>query len=124
MTPVDASAAKRAFDTVKGWVTYLWRLGKRIATLEERVTAIEESLKIAPPEACPYCGERAMRLHWQSGVMGATKNTSNASRFKPDDSEQSKRFIDAAKEAGADETEAAADRAFKKIIQKPHKDAK
>jgi hypothetical protein len=57
-------------------------------------------------------------------VKNATKNTSNASRFKPDDSEQSKRFIDAAKEAGADETEAAADRAFKKIIQKPHKDAK
>jgi hypothetical protein len=34
---------------------------------------------------------------------------------KPDDPEQSKRFIDAAKEAEADETEAAADRAFKKI---------
>ena len=32
-----------------------------------------------------------------------------------DDPEQSKRFIDAAKEAEADETEDGADRAFKKI---------
>ena len=32
-----------------------------------------------------------------------------------DDPEQSKRFIDTAKEAGADETEAGANRAFKKI---------
>ncbi|WP_156929133.1 hypothetical protein [Bradyrhizobium sp. th.b2] len=38
---------------------------------------------------------------------------------KPDDPEQSKRFIDAAKEAEADETEKGADRAFKKIIERP-----
>jgi hypothetical protein len=36
---------------------------------------------------------------------------------KPDDPEQSKRFIDAAKEAGADETEPGADRAFKKVVK-------
>jgi hypothetical protein len=34
---------------------------------------------------------------------------------KPDDPEQSKRFIDAARKAEADETEAGADRAFKKV---------
>lgn len=34
---------------------------------------------------------------------------------KPDDPEQSKRFIDAAREAGADESEEAADRVFKKV---------
>jgi hypothetical protein len=34
---------------------------------------------------------------------------------KPDDPEQSKRFIEAARKAEADETEAGADRAFKKI---------
>jgi hypothetical protein len=38
---------------------------------------------------------------------------------KSDDPEQSKRFIDAAKESGADETEAGADRAFKKVASKP-----
>jgi hypothetical protein len=38
---------------------------------------------------------------------------------KPDDDAQSKRFIDAAKEAEADETEAGADRAFKKVASKP-----
>jgi hypothetical protein len=42
---------------------------------------------------------------------------------KPDDPEQSKRFIDAAKEAGADETEKGAERAFKKVTQS-HKEAK
>ncbi|WP_316190430.1 hypothetical protein [Bradyrhizobium sp. SZCCHNS2096] len=34
---------------------------------------------------------------------------------KSDDLEQSKRFIEAAKEAGSDETEVGADRAFKKV---------
>jgi hypothetical protein len=38
---------------------------------------------------------------------------------KPDDPEQSKRFIEAAREAGADETEEGADRAFRKIAAKP-----
>jgi hypothetical protein len=34
---------------------------------------------------------------------------------KPDDPEQSKRFIEAAREAESDETEKGADRAFKKV---------
>ena len=40
-----------------------------------------------------------------------------------DDPEQSKRFIDAAREAEADESEKGADRAFKKIVhpKKPDK---
>ena len=37
----------------------------------------------------------------------------------PDDPAQSKRFIDAAREAEADETERGADAAFKKVIQQP-----
>lgn len=39
---------------------------------------------------------------------------------RPDDPEQSKRFLEAAKEAGADETEKGADRAFKAVV-KPRK---
>jgi hypothetical protein len=40
---------------------------------------------------------------------------------KPDDEAQSKRFIDAAREAEADETEEGADKAFQKITSKsPH----
>jgi hypothetical protein len=35
---------------------------------------------------------------------------------KQDDPAQSKRFIDAAREAGADETEEGAERAFKKVV--------
>lgn len=41
----------------------------------------------------------------------------NKSSKKPDDPEQSKRFIDAAREAEADETEAGADCAFKKAVK-------
>ena len=41
---------------------------------------------------------------------------------KPDDAEQSKRFIEAAREAEADETEKGADRAFKKIVKNPKRD--
>jgi hypothetical protein len=41
----------------------------------------------------------------------AVKKTERAK----DDPEQSKRFIDAAKEAGADETEKGADKAFKSV---------
>jgi len=37
---------------------------------------------------------------------------------KPDDAEQSKRFIDKAREVGADETEEGAERAFKKVVSK------
>ena len=37
---------------------------------------------------------------------------------KPDDPEQSKRFIEAAKAAEADETEEGADKAFKKVVPK------
>ena len=41
---------------------------------------------------------------------------------KPDDPEQSKRFLEAAKEAEADETERGAERAFKKVAaSKPAK---
>jgi hypothetical protein len=35
---------------------------------------------------------------------------------KPDDPEQSKRFLEAAKRAGADDTEAGAQRAFRKVV--------
>lgn len=38
---------------------------------------------------------------------------------KPDDPEQSKRFIDTAKQVEADETEEGAERAFKKVVRKP-----
>jgi hypothetical protein len=40
---------------------------------------------------------------------------------KPDDPAQYKRFLEAAKEAGADETKKGADRAFKKVV-KPDQD--
>lgn len=43
---------------------------------------------------------------------------------KPDDPVQSKRFIDAAREAEADESEKGADRAFKKVAKPKKPDKK
>jgi hypothetical protein len=40
---------------------------------------------------------------------------------KPDDPAQSKRFIDAAREAQADETDEGANQAFKKVARPPRK---
>jgi hypothetical protein len=37
--------------------------------------------------------------------------------LKQDDPEQSKRFLEAAREAGADETEKGAERAFKSVVK-------
>jgi hypothetical protein len=42
-------------------------------------------------------------------------------RPSEDDPEQSKRFIDAAREAEADESEAGAERAFKKVVPPKHR---
>lgn len=39
-------------------------------------------------------------------------------KAKRDDPEQSKRFIDTARQIGADETEKGADKAFKKIVER------
>jgi hypothetical protein len=44
---------------------------------------------------------------------------SKKQRPNKDDPEQSKRFIDAAREAEADETEEGADKAFKKVTRPP-----
>lgn len=40
---------------------------------------------------------------------------------KQDDAEQSKRFLEAARVAGADETASGADEAFKKAVDKPER---
>jgi hypothetical protein len=48
------------------------------------------------------------------------KAVSRKPELKPDDPEQSKRFLEAAREAGADETNKGAERAFKAVV-KPRK---
>ena len=52
-----------------------------------------------------------------------TKSVKNPKdKHAPDDPEQYKRFLEAAKEAGADETKKGADRAVKAVVQ-PRKPA-
>ena len=69
-TPIEVGGIWKAWPSIKHAATYIFVLGKRIATLEARVTALEDALKNAPADACPYCGELAMRLKNQSRLLG------------------------------------------------------
>src|ERR1700692_658321 len=70
VTPVEASTGKAVANWIRAKADTIFKYGKKLATLEERVTALENALKTMPPEACPFCGERAMRLKYQSGLLG------------------------------------------------------
>jgi hypothetical protein len=60
-----------------------------------------------------------MKRQTKSPAQRTHENVMTKKPAKPDDPEQSKRFIEAAREAEADETEAGADRAFKKVTKEP-----
>lgn len=49
-------------------------------------------------------------------MKNAGKSIETVRRSRPDDRAQYKRFLEAARDAEADETEEGADRAFKKIV--------
>jgi|SRR5208282_2577721 len=83
MSPEDASAnsntnregttpsigfglAKRAVAAVKS----VFLAGKHYAMLETRVTALEAQFERHPPDVCERCGERAMRVVRNGGIMG------------------------------------------------------
>jgi ribosomal protein L37AE/L43A len=66
ITPAEISFGAK----ILGWGKSVIALGKRFAELEARVTALEKVLKTMPPDACPYCGEHAMRLKEQSMLLG------------------------------------------------------
>jgi ribosomal protein L37AE/L43A len=57
-----------------GWLKQAFAFGKRYASLESRITAVEAALKKRPPDACPKCGERSMRLSKTWGVKGSSPN--------------------------------------------------
>ena len=65
-TPIEAYG----FGWLKRAFTYFEKFAKRYATLEERVTALEEALKKQPADACEFCGERAMRKTEAGPLMG------------------------------------------------------
>jgi uncharacterized protein with PIN domain len=44
-------------------------------SLLERMTALETALQSCPGEACPYCGERTLRLKKASGPIGSGRGT-------------------------------------------------
>jgi hypothetical protein len=61
-TPVEVHFGTKALAWAKGAFAQIFAIGKRVATLEARVTALEQALGKQPPDACPFCGERAMRM--------------------------------------------------------------
>lgn len=56
-------------------------------------------------------------------MTSSTKTKADPKKGKPDDPEQYRRFLEAAKEAEADETAKGADKAFKAVV-KPRKPQK
>jgi hypothetical protein len=66
VTPIDTVWWGKALK----WTTAIFKYGKRIATLEARVSALEEARGKQLPDACPYCGERGMRMVRQGRFMG------------------------------------------------------
>jgi hypothetical protein len=49
-------------------------LPDKVATLEEKVAALENRLERAPGEACPKCGALAMRLKTDVSPETSAKN--------------------------------------------------
>ena len=59
-----------AFKAARPTITGLWTRGRKIVNrlndLENRVAELETRLKDQPPDACPFCGKRAMRMYYSS----------------------------------------------------------
>jgi hypothetical protein len=73
-TPIEVHAGARVLGQIKHAATYIFQLGKRIATLEGRVTILEAALAKQPADACPFCGERAMRKTVDGRLFGGAPN--------------------------------------------------
>lgn len=65
--PWSLSTVRSFFKLASGWV-------EKIAHLERRVTAIEDQLGKIPADACPFCGERTMRMKSTHGPLGSIGN--------------------------------------------------
>ena len=64
VTLAEWPVAARMYGLGKQAIGFIRRgaaMAARIATLESRVTELEEKLEKQNPDACPGCGERAMR---------------------------------------------------------------
>jgi ribosomal protein L37AE/L43A len=58
------------FGKLTGWAKNAFTLVKRVATLEARVTALEQGKGGTTPYDCPYCTERGMRKTKDGRVLG------------------------------------------------------
>jgi ribosomal protein L37AE/L43A len=66
LTPAGMSLGTK----IVAWAKRTILFGKRIATLEARLAAIEDALAKQPADACPFCGERAMRMTHAGHLLG------------------------------------------------------
>lgn len=70
-------------------------------------------------EIRPCLSVSPLRRHKEDSLTGKRQAQERNNRRKPDDPEQYKRFLEAAREAEADESKENADRAFKKVAKPP-----
>jgi hypothetical protein len=75
-TPADVGLIAKSYAFVRKYAGLVFTIGKRIATLEQRVSDLEARLSKQPPNACPYCGEREMRKTYESTIQGDDRNQS------------------------------------------------
>jgi uncharacterized protein with PIN domain len=70
ITPIEISFGGKALGLIRRYWGKVFVSPARVAVLESRISALEVLLDKQPPDACPYCGERAMRLTYQSSLLG------------------------------------------------------
>jgi uncharacterized protein with PIN domain len=68
-TPVEVGWIAKTLGFFRKYVGQVFAYGKRIATLEDRVTQLETRLSKQPGNACQYCGELVMRLTKQYNMV-------------------------------------------------------
>jgi hypothetical protein len=73
-TPIEAHFSLKWLASAKNALTYVFVLGKRMATLERRVTELEAKMAKHPAGACSKCGELAMRVEKSWPLTGTPPN--------------------------------------------------
>jgi hypothetical protein len=69
-SPPPPSEHHWSFNPVK-WLQIAYSYGRRVIALEARMKALEDFLRDeVPPDACRYCGKRAMRKTHDGPLMG------------------------------------------------------
>ena len=74
VTSAEIPRLVRAWNAWKSLWRWLKQRMDKVDQLEARIAALESALAKRPADGCPYCGERAMRMIWSSGIQYGAKD--------------------------------------------------